>query len=91
MSALPDSAFCRVILAYADPVVLIRLVERIQSLNLVPHRLAARWLADDRLAIELILAGLDEPRIETLTGRISQFTTVHSVILERVAQVPMSG
>ena len=90
MSALPDSAFCVVILADADPVVLIRLVERIQSLNLVPHRLAARWLTDDRLAIELILAGLDEPRIETLTQRISQFTTVHSVIWGHVAEAPES-
>jgi len=78
MSPPPDSCFSLVILADADPVILIRLVERIQSLALIPERLSAQWLKPDRLSIELVCAGLDEPRIETLTQRIAQFTTVHS-------------
>ena len=77
----PSSAplFHLFVVADADPVVLIRLIERIQSLGLLPQHLSARWLSDDRLSIELECAGLNEARIGTLVDRISQFTTVHSV------------
>jgi hypothetical protein len=91
MSPLPDSGFCLVILADADPVVLIRLIERIQSLGLVSRRLSAQWLSDDGLSIELICSGLDEPHVETLTRRISQFTTVHSATWRPIAESPTSG
>jgi hypothetical protein len=86
MPSLHDSELCLEILADADPVVLTRLVERIQSLGLVPRRLSAHWLTDDRLAIELVCAGLDEARIETLARRISQFTTVHSATWRHLGQ-----
>jgi hypothetical protein len=84
----PDSIFSLVILADADPVVLIRLVERVQSLRLVPERLSARWLSADELSIELICAGLDEIQIETLRQRVAQFTTVHSAAWTRVISNP---
>jgi hypothetical protein len=90
MSPLPDSGFCLAILADADPVVLVRLIERIQSLGLVSRRLSAQWLSDDRLSIELVCTGLDEPRVEILTQRISQFTTVHSATWRRIPDPPMS-
>jgi hypothetical protein len=91
MSQLPGSAFCLVILADADPVILIRLVERIQSLALVPQQLFAQWLTDDQVSIELVCAGLDDPGIETLARRISQFMTVHSAIWKRVPEAPVIG
>jgi hypothetical protein len=77
MSSSP-SVFCFEILADADPVVLIRLVERIQSLGLIPQRLEATW-AEDRVIIQLLCCGLDEAAAGTLARRIGQFTTVHSV------------
>jgi hypothetical protein len=84
----PESLFSLVILADADPVVLIRLIERVQSLMLVPERLSARWFGNDKLSIELVCAGLDETQIETLTQRVAQFTTVHSATWTRAAQFP---
>jgi hypothetical protein len=82
----PESVFSLVVLADADPVVLIRLIERVQSLMLVPERLSARWFDQDKLSIELVCAGLDEAQIETLTQRVAQFTTVHSATWTRAAQ-----
>jgi len=84
----PDPTFSLVILADPDPVVLIRLVERVQSLRFVPERLSARWLSEDELSIELICAGLDEIQIETLRQRVAQFTTVHSAAWTRVTENP---
>lgn len=83
-----DSVFSLVVLADADPVVLIRLVERVQSLRLVPERLSARWLSENELSIELICACLDEIQIESLTQRVAQFTTVHSAAWTRVTTNP---
>jgi hypothetical protein len=83
-----DSIFSLVILADADPVVLIRLVERVQSLRLIAERLSARWLSEDKLSIELICAGLDEIKIETLRQRVAQFSTVHSAAWTRVSGNP---
>jgi hypothetical protein len=82
----PDSIFSLVIRADPDAVVLIRLVERVQSLRIVPERLLARWLSKDELSIELSFAGLDEIQIETLTQRVAQFTTVHSAAWTRVTE-----
>src|ERR1035441_8715737 len=68
--------FCFEILADADPVVLIRLVERMQSLQLAPQHLDARW-TEDRVKIHFECSGLNEAGARILARRIEQFTTVH--------------
>jgi hypothetical protein len=85
----PDSIFSIEILADADPVILIRLIERVQSLMLIPQRLTAKWLSQDTVSIEFLCAGcLDKSQIETLTQRVAHFTTVHSAKWTRVAADP---
>lgn len=91
MSSFADPTFSLLILADADAVILIRLIERIQSLALIPGHLSARWLDEHRLSIELICSGIDEPRIESLTRRVAQFTTVHSASWRRLPGCPPIG
>lgn len=71
-----QSVFCFEILADADPVVFIRLVERLQSLRLTPQCLEGTW-DGDQLTIQLRCCGLDDATAGTLARRSEQFTTVH--------------
>ena len=80
MSPSAPTVYCLEILADADPVVLIRLVERIQSLGLIAKQLTAKWIGDERVRIEFIFAGIAEHDAQTFASRVGQFATVHSVI-----------
>jgi len=83
MSPPPESRFCLEVLADTDPGVLIRLVERIQSLALTPMRLSAQWFLGERVWITFVFIGADEISIETLTRRIAHFPTVHFAVWKR--------
>ena len=83
MSPPPKSRFSLEILADADSVVLVRLVERIQSLVLIPLRLSAQWLPGERAWITPVITGADELGVETLAQRVAQFPTVHFAVWKR--------
>lgn len=73
------SQYCQRILADADPVLLIRLVERIQSLNLIPEQFPATWLPGDCCAVNFNFRGRDGSQVKALADRVQQFVTVRTV------------
>jgi hypothetical protein len=77
-------SFRLTVVADADPVVLIRLVERIQSLALVLRQFSAHRLANDLFSIELVASTVHDSSIELLAKRIAQFVTVHSAEWEPI-------
>jgi len=79
MSTPTPTAYSLEILADADPVILIRLVERIQSLGLNPRRLTADWTDDECASIRFEFFATDANQVDLLARRAMQFTTVHTV------------
>jgi hypothetical protein len=85
MSTPSSTAYCLEIHADADPVVLIRLVERIQSLGLILRQLVMDWTDDERTSIRFVFSGVDADHVDVLARRVAQFTTVHTVFWSEVS------
>ena len=70
--------------ADSDPGVLIRLLDLFALRDIVPSRVRCRAI-DDRLAVEIEAAGIDEQEAELIAGKMRAMVAVSCVRLEQMA------
>jgi hypothetical protein len=70
--------------AEADPGALMRVVERIQGLNIIPRRVLAELDVDRVLCIQVDIAGLPESRLALIAAKIGQVPCVLTAYWYRV-------
>lgn len=58
--------------AEADPGALLRVLERFQSLNILPRRVSAQIAASETMTIEVDVAGVSESIVSLITAKIEQ-------------------
>ena len=58
--------------AEADPGALLRVLERFQSLNILPCRVSAEIAASETMSIEVDVAGVSESIVSLITAKIGQ-------------------
>jgi len=62
--------------AEADPGIVIRILERFQTLNLIPRRVSADATTTERIYIDLQLSVCSVERIASIAAKIQQLPTV---------------
>lgn len=65
------------VVADADPGSVCAVIQRFQTLNIVPRRIGAEFGVDDLLHIEVDVIGMTEEQRSLIAGKISQSPSIH--------------
>jgi len=66
------------VVADADPGAIAQVVERFQSLNIVPRQVIAECSSNDMLHIQVDVGGVPDEQLKLLVGKIRQGTSIVS-------------
>jgi hypothetical protein len=58
--------------AETDPGALARVLERFQSLNIVPRKVTAEWATTEKLHVRVTLAGVPEDTLTLIAAKLAQ-------------------
>ena len=72
------------VVADADPGALVRVLERLQNLNVTPRRVIAEASSADRLYIEVDIVGLSEGRVSLIAAKVGQDACVYNAYWHHV-------
>ena len=70
--------------AEPDPGALARVLERFQTLNIVPRRVTAEFGLRGEIHIQVDVSGIPEPRIEQIASRVAQHPCVLNAFWHRI-------
>ena len=71
--------YCLRVTAESDPGALMRVLERLTNLNIVPRRLVAESATNGVLQIQLHLSGLTEQTVRLITAKLAQVPCILNV------------
>jgi hypothetical protein len=72
------------VVAESDPGALVRVLERLQNLNVTPRRVIAEASSADRLYIEVDIVGLSEGRVSLIAAKVGQDACVFNAYWHHV-------
>jgi hypothetical protein len=72
------------VVADADSLAVICVVQRFHNLNVVPRRISAEFGTDDRLHIEVDVIGLTEEQLALVAGKIGEAPSIHQAYWHRI-------
>jgi len=72
------------VVAESDPGALVRVLERLQNLNVTPRRVIAESSSADKLYIEVDIVGLSECRLSLIALKVGQDPCVFNAYWHRV-------
>lgn len=64
------------VVAEADSLALMRVLERFQNLGVLPRRVVAEFTTTDALSIQVDIAGLEESRMTLIAAKVGQIPCV---------------
>jgi hypothetical protein len=73
------------VLADPDPGTLARVLERFQTLNVIPRRVIAEVTGAETLSIEIVIAGLAERRVALIAAKLGQIPTITMAHWQRIS------
>ena len=72
------------VVADADPGAISQVVERFQSLNIIPRQVIAECTSNDMLHIQVDVGGLSDEQLKLIAGKIRQGTSIVSAYWHRL-------